>query len=141
MKTYEQMFILAPDLDEDGEKTLVEKLTTVVKNDGGEVLDAKRWGKRKLCYEIKNHVEGIYWVMTFKAPPTVMIELRRLVKITDGFIRDIIIDLTYAQKAVKRREEHLKASEARRATRALERASKEQEKPPEAETLDNIVGE
>jgi small subunit ribosomal protein S6 len=126
MKTYEQMFILAPNLDEEGEKVLVSKLVDTITAQGGEILDSKRWGKRRLAYEIKGHQEGIYWVNTFKTPPTTIAELRRLVRITEGYVRDVLIDLTYAHKAAKRREEWLKASEARRASRRMA--------PPKEET-------
>ena len=119
MKLYEQMFILAPNLDEEGEKTHVAKLVDTITAEGGQIVDSKRWGKRRLAYEIKGNQEGIYWVNTFKAPPTIIAELRRLVRISEGFVRDLLIDLSYAQKAAKRREEWLKASEARRASRRL----------------------
>lgn len=125
MKTYEQMFILNPSLDEEQENALVEKLANVVKTDGGEVLETKRWGKRRLAYDIKGQAEGTYWVMTFKAPAIVPEELRRIVKITEGFLRDIIIDLTDSMRSSKKREEHLKALEARRQARTQ---AKEQER-------------
>lgn len=119
MKLYEQMFILAPNVDEEGEKTLIAKLTDTITAEGGEIVDSKRWGKRRLAYEIRGNQEGIYWVNTFKAPPTTIAELRRLVRISEGFVRDVLIDLSYAQKAAKRREEWLKASETRRANRRM----------------------
>ena len=119
MKLYEQMFILAPNVDEEGEKTLVAKLTDTITTEGGQIVDSKRWGKRRLAYEIKGNQEGIYWVNTFRAQPTTIAELRRLVRITEGFVRDVLIDLSYAQKAAKRREEWLKASETRRANRRM----------------------
>lgn len=119
------MFILNPSLDEEQENALVEKLANIVKTDGGEVLETKRWGKRRLAYDIKGQAEGTYWVMTFKAPPVVPEELRRIVKITEGFLRDIVIDLTDSIRSGKKREEHLKALEARRQARTL---AKEQER-------------
>lgn len=119
MKLYEQMFILAPNVDEEGEKTFVAKLTDTITADGGQIVDSKRWGKRRLAYEIKGNQEGIYWVNTFRAPPTTIAELRRLVRITEGFVRDVLIDLSYSQRAAKRREEWLKASETRRANRRM----------------------
>jgi small subunit ribosomal protein S6 len=119
------MFILSPSLDEEQENALVEKLANVVKTDGGEVLETKRWGKRRLAYDIKGESEGTYWVMTFKAPAIAPEELRRIVKITEGFLRDIIIDLTDSIRSSKKREEHLKALEARRQARTQ---AKEQER-------------
>lgn len=117
MKTYEQMFALNPSLDEEQEKKLVEKLTAVIENDGGQVLDSKRWGKRRLAYNIKGQMEGTYWVLIFKGENKIPAELRRVVKITEGFLRDIIIDLTDYYKAQKKREEYAKLAEVRRASR------------------------
>jgi len=132
VKNYEQMFVLNPALDEEAEKALAEKLATIVTNDGGEVLDLKKWGKRRLAYEIKGQTEGSYWVLTFKAPPQVPLELRRIVKITEGFLRDILVDLTDSIKAQKNREVHMKAAEARRAAKALAR-DREREQKQETE--------
>ncbi len=116
MKKYEQMFILATDTEGDKENELVEKLKSVILEDGGEIIESTRWGKRKLAYEIRNHNDGIYWYHVFNAPPEVPAKLRRIVRITEGFIRDILIDLSYAQKAEERRKNYLKESEKRKAT-------------------------
>ncbi len=117
VKTYEQMFVLNPVLDEEQEKKLVEKLTSAVESGGGQVLDSKRWGKRRLAYDIKGQIEGTYWVLTFKSEGQVPAELRRVVKITEGFLRDIIVDLTDFHKAQRNREVYAKLAEARRAAR------------------------
>lgn len=114
MKRYEQMFVLVTDTEGDKENDLVEKLKSVIVDGGGEIIESTRWGKRKLAYEIRNHTDGIYWFHVFNAPPEVPAKLRRVVRITEGFIRDVLIDLTYAQKSEERRKNYLKESEKRK---------------------------
>ncbi|HOO96352.1 MAG TPA: 30S ribosomal protein S6 [Caldisericia bacterium] len=127
MKKYEQMFVLSSSLDEEKEKELVEKLTSVVTESGGEIVESTRWGKRRLAYQIREHVEGIYHYIIFMAPPDVPAKLRRTVRITEGFVRDILLDLTFADKSEAKRRAHLKEVEERRSLRAKARQEKADE--------------
>lgn len=126
VKKYEQMFILATDTEGDKENELVEKLKNTILEGGGEILESTRWGKRRLAYEIRKQIDGIYWYHVFNAPPEVPAQLRRIIRITEGFIRDMLIDLTYADKAEVRRQNYLKNYEKRKAIALSKRAEKEE---------------
>lgn len=91
MRLYETMYILHPDLDEEKSAALIDRFAQIVANDGGEVTRIDRWGKRRLAYKIAHNREGYYVVMKFKAPPEAARELDRVLKITDGVLRHIII--------------------------------------------------
>ncbi len=125
VKKYEQMFILATDTEGDKENELVEKLKTVITEDGGEIIESTRWGKRRFNYEIRKHFDGIYWFHVFMAPPEVPAKLRRIIRINEGFIRDMLIDLTYADKAEVRRQKYLKDYEKRKAAALTKKAERE----------------
>ncbi len=61
-KGYESIFIVNPDLGEQEQADLVTKLTQVVTKEAGKVLHHVVWGKRKLAYPVKKHLQGIYHV-------------------------------------------------------------------------------
>lgn len=49
------------------------------------------WGKRRLAYPINDLNEGHYVLMTFTSAPELPAELDRVLKITEGVIRSMII--------------------------------------------------
>jgi len=90
VRTYELMYILHPDLEEEAVEALVNRFRDLVTNEGGEIVKLDRWGKRRLAYEINRVRDGFYVVMKFKARTETADELSRVLKITDGVLRHII---------------------------------------------------
>ncbi|MGB9840588.1 30S ribosomal protein S6 [Thermovenabulum sp.] len=91
MRSYETMYILDPDLNEDSTNSLIEKFKSVITDRGGEVQEIERWGKRRLAYPIEHRKEGYYVIMNFTADPSAVQEMERLLKITTGVLRHIVI--------------------------------------------------
>ena len=48
-------------------------------------------GMRNLAYEINKNKRGYYFVIYFKAPPTLVLELERLYRINEDILRFIVI--------------------------------------------------
>ena len=70
----------------------MEKVKTLIESKGtlGEVNE---WGKRHLAYPINDLNEGYYVLMTFTSTPDLPAELDRVLRITDGVVRSIIVDV------------------------------------------------
>ncbi|MBR6970905.1 MAG: 30S ribosomal protein S6 [Firmicutes bacterium] len=92
MNKYELMFIVEPSLDDAKKDEVVEDVKAIIA-EGGEVLDTDVWGMRKLAYPIQKKTEGYYVVMHFNAKPELPKELDRRLRISDNFMRHIIINL------------------------------------------------
>jgi small subunit ribosomal protein S6 len=91
MRKYELLYILKPDLEEEQLAALQEKVAGIITQQGGQTEDVKEWGKRRLNYEIANYREGYYIEIHFDGTPEVILELERVIKITDGILRHIIV--------------------------------------------------
>jgi len=91
MRKYETVYILRPDLDEEAIKSMVERFSNLVTEQGGEVVKVDEWGIRRLAYPIEKQREGYYVVMNFNAEADVPKELERVFKITDGVMRYIVV--------------------------------------------------
>jgi small subunit ribosomal protein S6 len=91
LRKYEVVYIIRPDLDEEGTAAVVTRFSELVTNQGGEVLKIDQWGKRRLAFEVKDFREGFYVVMHMDAESPVATELDRVFKISDSVIRHIIV--------------------------------------------------
>lgn len=87
---YETIFVIDSALTDEAIAGLVEKFKTLVEQNAtlGEVNE---WGKRRLAYPINDLNEGHYVLMTFTAAPELPAELDRVLKITEGVMRSMII--------------------------------------------------
>ena len=76
--------------DEQVTKALVEKFKALMEKHGT-VESVDEWGKRKLAYAINYETEGYYALYNFSAEPEFPAELDRVLNITDGVLRSLII--------------------------------------------------
>ena len=81
---------IVENVDEEGIKGLVQKLTDLINNDG-KVEKVDELGKKKLAYEIQKNKEGYYVVFNFEANPDLISELERNYRITDEVIKFMTI--------------------------------------------------
>lgn len=91
MNSYEALYIVKPDIDEEARAALIQKFSELVVNNGGEVENVDEWGMRKLAYSIDYITEGYYVLMNFKAQPDFPAEMDRLMRINDNVMRCMTI--------------------------------------------------
>lgn len=87
---YEAMLVFSVKESEDAAKALVEKFKDFIEKNGTfESVD--EWGKRRLAYPINYETEGYYALYNFSCEPDVPAELDRVLNITEGVLRSLII--------------------------------------------------
>lgn len=91
MRKYETMYVIDPTLEEDAVKALIERFSSLIENQGGQIDKIDEWGKRRLAYPVKDHNEGYYVLVNFSAESDLPEELERVYKITDEILRYLII--------------------------------------------------
>ena len=87
---YEVVYIIDPTLSEEQTAALVAKFKTLAEQNGTAV-EVEEWGKRKLAYAINYITEGYYVLISFTSAPDFPKELDRILGITDGIIRSMIV--------------------------------------------------
>ena len=90
MNKYESVVIINPNVDTEGTKALIKKITDLINNDG-KLEKVDEIGKKKLAYEIKKNKEGYYVSFNFEAKPELISELERNYRITDEVIKFMTI--------------------------------------------------
>jgi small subunit ribosomal protein S6 len=92
LRNYEFLYIVQPDFEEEQVDALQERVAAIIAEQGGQVTgDVNKWGKKRLAYEIADFNEGNYIELHFSGTPQVVAELDRVIKITAGVLRHIII--------------------------------------------------
>jgi small subunit ribosomal protein S6 len=84
---YELLLLLDPELSEEKQAEIVERVKTLVDQGGGAFERHDPWGRRKLAYQIEKKDDGIYHLLTFSAPAETLDELSRVLKIDDAVLR------------------------------------------------------
>lgn len=88
--TYECFIVYKANLAEEELQKLTEKFSTLI-SENGTMLSIDEWGKRKLAYPIEDETEGVYYLYNFESDGEFPAELSRVLKITDGILRNLIV--------------------------------------------------
>lgn len=90
LRNYEIVMVYSLSKGEEAVNTLKTKFTDLISKNGtlGEVED---WGKRKLAYPINYEADGYYVLINFTCEEDFPAELDRIINITDGVLRSLII--------------------------------------------------
>ncbi len=91
MANYESVLIARQDLGASQVNALVENLSTVLKNEGGEVIKVDNWGLKNLAYRIKKNRKGHYVLLNIAAPAKAIFEYERLMRLNEDVIRYMTI--------------------------------------------------
>ena len=104
MNKYEMIYIIDTGLEEAARKELIEKVSALITNNGGEIEKVdETWGKRRLAYAIDYKTEGWYVLVNFKAPAELPRELERNLQINENVLRYLVVKLEEKRSAVKPR--------------------------------------
>ena len=93
IKPYESIFIMRPSLSEEEIATILEKVKTIIEEQGGEVVSSSNWGKKKLAYEVQKERKGIYVVLHFKGKGASIAELERFYRFSESIIKYMTINI------------------------------------------------
>ena len=94
MRKYEIMFIVKSDTTEEERKEIVSNLENAFTKNKATITLSKELGQRELAYEIKKCKSGFYYLYNIEANDDAAInEFKRLAKIEENVIRDLVINL------------------------------------------------
>ncbi|MGH9495525.1 MAG: 30S ribosomal protein S6 [Candidatus Sulfotelmatobacter sp.] len=90
-RTYELMFIVRPDMQDEDLDKLISTLQSVVPPSGGTVVRVDKMGKRRLAYTVRRFHDGIYVLMVVEGGGPVMHELERRLRVTEPVIKFLTV--------------------------------------------------
>jgi len=81
------MYLLDPELEEEGLEEKKERLKSIVESGQGEVQSIEEWGKKRLAYEIQGFNRGLYLLVEFTASSGDIDEISDKSNVEEGVIR------------------------------------------------------
>ncbi|MCE5336728.1 MAG: 30S ribosomal protein S6 [Desulfobacteraceae bacterium] len=137
MRKYETFFIVDPDLPDEANSTVDNKVQSIVTSNGGEVIAYTPWGKRKLAYPIKKRTRGAYVLMEYSGGPTLVAELERNLRIDERVLKfiTVLLDERYDPEKERERREQAAAKAAAPAFEEDEESGKSVEAEGEEEEM------
>ena len=91
MPLYEHVFISRQDLSNAQAEGLIEHFSTVLKDNGGNVIDNEYCGVKTMAYKINKNRKGHYAFLRTDAPATAVAEMERLMRLHDDVMRVLTI--------------------------------------------------
>src|SRR5690554_5618762 len=89
-RKYEAVFILNPAIGDEAITATTDKLKALIESEASiDQMDV--WGRRRLAYEIEDQNEGYYVLVNFSSEAEFPKELERVLKITDGVMRYMVV--------------------------------------------------
>ncbi|GAB4482785.1 MAG: 30S ribosomal protein S6 [Thermodesulfovibrionales bacterium] len=110
MVFYENVVIINAALSDEDITAAIDKIKSLITNNGGDVLKVDNWGRRKLAYEIKKQTKGFYTMLVFKAPAATIKKLEEYYKVFDPVVKHMVIKM--GPKQVKQFEAYAQAAAA-----------------------------
>ncbi len=95
MKTshYESVVIINASLEDEQIEAVLSRIEEVIKNNGGEIVDVDKWGRKRLAYPIKKAKSGFYCIYRFKSPRDLIGKLDRAYRLDETIIRYLTVAL------------------------------------------------
>jgi len=91
VQTYESLYIVRPNLDEDAVDKVVSQVDEYIKGLGGTIVATDKKGRRRLAYEVQKMRDGYYVLTVFTAKPEAVAALKRMMALSEDIIRNIVV--------------------------------------------------
>ena len=87
MKKYETLLLLSPELAGEAREGILSALVGIVEREKGAMTTTDHWGMRDLAYPVQKQMRGYYVRLEYDAPPALIAELERNIRIMDGIFK------------------------------------------------------
>jgi small subunit ribosomal protein S6 len=107
MRKFETLLLLSPELSTDARTVILDAFKAIIEREGGKVLLEDAWGMRDLAYPVKKQMRGFYVRLEYAGPGTLIAELERNIRITEGVFKFLTVQLSDEYEAQAKAEEEV----------------------------------
>ncbi len=94
INVYESAVLINAALDDEQIENVVSRITDTIVNNGGEIREIDKWGRKRLAYMVNKSKIGYYAIYRFNAPSTIVSKLERAFNLDDQVLRYLTIKLS-----------------------------------------------
>lgn len=127
LRSYESVFVAAPTVAPDAHERLVESFEEIISNNGGEITNTIKMGRRPLAYEVQKYRDGIYTVFEFRGDGDMIKELERRYRLNDSVLKFLTVKTERKDKLMRKGAAKRKAKSDARAKRIASKAPEKKE--------------
>jgi len=91
VREYEIVYVVRPDLSDEDRAAKIERIHSLITDNGGQLGKVEDWGKRVLAYEIKHCADGYYGLAEFQLAPESVKTVEERLNIDEEILRYQII--------------------------------------------------
>lgn len=90
-RDYELMYVVRPELDDEGLRAAVRSVRALIESNGGEIVKTTIWGKRRLAYEVDRMRDGQYVLLALRLDTARLAPVERALRIHDSVFRHLLV--------------------------------------------------
>lgn len=87
MAFYESIYIVRPDLTTEQLEQVNKRVTGIITDNGGQILQTELWGRRQLAYPVKKNTKGYYVFNLIQGGGALVANLEARLKIDEDIIK------------------------------------------------------
>jgi len=87
VREYEIVYVIRPDLADEDRLAKIERIHSLITDNGGQLGKVEDWGKRVLAYEIKHFTDGYYGLAEFQIAPENVNSIAERLNIDEEILR------------------------------------------------------
>ncbi len=89
-RDYELGIVINPEVGDEQARSIVERVTGIITNNGGQVVRVNAWGRRRLAYPIQRFRDGLYFFFDLILDPSTIAEIERTIRVNEDIIRHLM---------------------------------------------------
>jgi small subunit ribosomal protein S6 len=89
-RDYELGIVINPEVGDEQARALVERVTHIITNNGGQVIRVNAWGRRRLAYPIQRFRDGLFFFYDLTLDPSTIAEIERNIRVNEDIIRHLM---------------------------------------------------
>jgi small subunit ribosomal protein S6 len=152
-RVYETTLIINAALEDNDIDSVISKVSGYIENNGGEIQEINKWGRRRLAFPINKKFNGFYVHLVFETMPNSVPVLERFLVLEDTILRHLTLELSHelrdlrkqraADEEQRRREkeeaEAAEKSDVKKEAKKVEPAKEEKEVQEEKEVKEEAT--
>jgi len=90
VKKYEALFIIEPDAASERFDQVKNEISSTIERANGNISECEELGQKQLCYDIRHHKEGFYYLVKFSTEADVINKIRDRYEQNNDILRFLI---------------------------------------------------